>query len=164
MADTTQPEPTESGESAAQPSAPAAASEPSKPSDGGESAAQASAPETASKPSKPSKPSKDEKRAERLARQITAFATGHGGSAEGQIAHIGRGSVRIALVGADGEWGVLVAPSQESARRAAEIAGLTLQDAFDGELAAKVRTGPYEWARMAGSQLGGPGNPPAPAS
>ncbi|AEM86389.1 hypothetical protein [Streptomyces violaceusniger] len=142
MADTTQPEPTDSGESAAQPSAPAAAS----------------------KPSKPAKPSKDEKRAERLARQITAFATGHGGGAEGQIAHIGRGSVRIALVGADGEWGVLVAPSQESARRAAEIAGLTLQDAFDGELAAKVRTGPYEWARMAGIQLGGPGNPPAPAS
>ncbi|MER8158549.1 hypothetical protein [Streptomyces sp. NPDC094472] len=139
MADTTQPEPTESGASAAEPSAPAAAS-------------------------KPPKPSKDEKRAERLARQITAFATGHGGSAEGQIAHIGRGSVRIALVGADGEWGVLVAPSQESARRAAEIAGLTLQDAFDGELAAKVRTGPYEWARMAGIQLGGPGNPPAPAS
>lgn len=139
MADTTQPEPTDSGESAAQPSAPAAAS-------------------------KPPKPSKDEKRAERLARQITAFATGHGGGAEGQIAHIGRGSVRIALVGADGEWGVLVAPSQESARRAAEIAGLTLQDAFDGELAAKVRTGPYEWARMAGIQLGGPGNPPAPAS
>ncbi|MEU1943237.1 hypothetical protein ABZ554_12510 [Streptomyces sp. NPDC020125] len=142
MADTTQPETPESGESAAQPSAPAAPA----------------------KSPKPPKPSKDEKRAERLARQITAFATGHGGSAEGQIAHIGRGSVRIALVGADGEWGVLVAPSQESARRAAEIAGLTLQDAFDGELAAKVRTGPYEWARMAGIQLGGPGNPPAPAS
>ncbi|MGA6153257.1 hypothetical protein ACPEIC_07965 [Stenotrophomonas sp. NPDC087984] len=142
MADTTQPETPESGESAAQPSAPEAPAEPAK----------------------PPKPSKDEKRAERLARQITAFAIGHGGSAEGQIAHIGRGSVRIALVGADGEWGVLVAPSQESARRAAEIAGLSLQDAFDGELAAKVRTGPYEWARMAGIQLGGPGNPPAPAS
>ncbi|MGW7692571.1 hypothetical protein ACWGMA_27535 [Streptomyces asiaticus] len=164
MADTTQPEPTESGESAAQPSASAAASEPSKPSEGGESAAQSSAPETASKPSKPPKPSKDEKRAERLARQIMAFATGHGGSAEGQIAHIGRGAVRIALVGADGEWGVLVAPSQESARRAAELAGLTLQDDFGGELAAKVRTGPYEWTRMAGIQLGGPGNPPAAAS
>ncbi|MFJ2198871.1 hypothetical protein [Streptomyces violaceusniger] len=142
MADTTQPEPTDSGESAAQ----------------------LSAPEASSKPPKQPKPSKDEKRAERLARQITAFATGHGGGAEGQIAHIGRGSVRIALVGADGEWGVLVAPSQESARRAAELAGLTLQDAFDGELAARVRTGPYEWARMAGIQLGGPGNPPAPAS
>ncbi|AGP58737.1 hypothetical protein [Streptomyces rapamycinicus] len=144
MADTTQPETPESGESAAQPSAPEASSKPSE-------------------LSKPSKPSKDEKRAERLARQITAFAGSHGG-AEGQLAHIGRGTVRIALVGADGEWGVLVAPSQDSARRAAEIAGLTLQDDFGGELAAKVRTGPYEWTRMAGIQLGGPGNPPAAAS
>ncbi|GAA2320369.1 hypothetical protein [Streptomyces violaceusniger] len=135
MADTTQPETPESGESADQPSAPEA----------------------------PAKPSKGEKRAERLARQITAFAGSHGG-AEGQLAHIGRGAVRIALVGADGEWGVLVAPSQDGARRAAEIAGLTLRDDFDGELAAKVRTGPYEWTRMAGIQLGGPGNPPAAAS
>ncbi|MGV9848542.1 hypothetical protein ACWDWU_07065 [Streptomyces sp. NPDC003442] len=142
MADTTQPETPESGESAAQPSAP----------------------EAPAKPPKPPKPSKDEKRAERLARQITAFAGDHGGAAEGQIAHIGRGAVRIALVGADGEWGVLVAPSQDSARRAAEIAGLTVKDDFDGELAAKVRTGPYEWTRMAGIQLGGPGNPPAAAS
>lgn len=139
MADTTQPETNESGEPAVQPSVPEA-------------------------PSKRPKPSKDEKRAERRARQIAAFATSHGGGAEGQIAHIGRGVVRIALVGADGEWGVLVAPSQDSARRAAEIAGLTLHDDFDGELAAKVRTGPYEWTRMAGIQLGGPGNPPAPAS
>ncbi|GAA1268062.1 hypothetical protein [Streptomyces javensis] len=141
MADTTQPETPESGESAAQPSAPEAPAERSK----------------------PAKPSKDEKRAERLARQITAFAGNHGG-AEGQLAHIGRGAVRIALVGDDGEWGVLVAPSQDGARRAAELAGLTLRDDFDGELAAKVRTGPYEWTRMAGIQLGGPGNPPAAAS
>ncbi|QLH21072.1 hypothetical protein [Streptomyces sp. Rer75] len=101
---------------------------------------------------------KDEKRAQRLAHQITAFAKSHGGSAEGQLAHIGRGTVRIALVGANGEWGTLVAPSQETARRAVEIAGLALQDDFDGDLAAKVRTGPYEWKRMAGIQLGGPRN------
>ncbi|MET7763791.1 hypothetical protein ABZS71_17870 [Streptomyces sp. NPDC005393] len=107
---------------------------------------------------KPAKPSKDEKRAKRLAHQITAFATSHGGSAEGQLAHIGRGTVRIALVGANGEWGTLVAPTRESARRAAEIAGLTLQNDFDGDLAAKVRTGRYEWTRMAGIQLGGPSN------
>ncbi|WAP60755.1 hypothetical protein N6H00_10570 [Streptomyces sp. S465] len=138
MADSTQPETIEGGEPTA-------------------SAASA-------KPAKPSKPSKAEKRAERLARQITAFATSHGGGAEGQIAHIGRGAVRIALVGTDGEWGVLVAPSQESARRAAEIAGLTLHDDFGGDLAAKVRTGPYEWTRMAGIQLGGTPNPPASAS
>ncbi|WP_302888203.1 hypothetical protein [Streptomyces cucumeris] len=107
----------------------------------------------------PAKPSKDEKRAKRLAHQITAFAASHGGSAEGQLAHIGRGTTRIALVGANGEWGVLVTPSHETARRAAELAGLTLEDEFDGEMAAKVRTGPYEWTRMAGMQIGGPANP-----
>ncbi|MFF8815660.1 hypothetical protein [Streptomyces pactum] len=99
-----------------------------------------------------------EKHAQRLARQITSFARSHGGSAEGQLAHIARGSTRIALVGANGEWGNLVAPSYEAARRAAELAGLTLHDDFDGELAAKVRTGRYEWSRMAGMQLGGPAN------
>ncbi|QKV95608.1 hypothetical protein HUT19_30895 [Streptomyces sp. NA02950] len=108
---------------------------------------------------RPAKPSKDEKRAQRLAHQITAFAESHGGSAEGQLAHIGRGATRIALVGANGEWGVLVAPSHDSARRAAELAGLSLHDEFDGDMAAKVRTGPYEWTRMAGLQIGGPANP-----
>ena len=101
---------------------------------------------------------KDEKRAQRLAHQITAFAKSHGGSAEGQLAHIGRGTVRVALVGANGDWGNLVAPSYETARRAAETAGITLHNDFDGELAAKVRTGPYEWTRMAGIQVGGPSN------
>ncbi|MGY0062729.1 hypothetical protein ACWY4P_40390 [Streptomyces sp. LZ34] len=99
-----------------------------------------------------------EKRVKRLAHQMTAFAQTHGGSAEGQLAHIGRGTVRVALVGANGDWGTLVAPSHETARRAAESAGITLHDDFDGALAAKVRTGPYEWTRMAGIQLGGPSN------
>ncbi|MCC3768582.1 hypothetical protein [Streptomyces sp. UNOC14_S4] len=103
------------------------------------------------------------RRAARLARQITAFAQEHGGGAEGQLAHIARGTVRIALVGTNGEWGNLVAPSMEIARKAAELAGLTLHDDFDGELAAKVRTGPYEWSRMAGMQVGGPANPAAAA-
>ncbi|GAA2344081.1 hypothetical protein [Streptomyces cuspidosporus] len=101
---------------------------------------------------------KADKAAKRLARQMTAFAQRHGGSAEGQLAHIGRGTVRVALVGAGGDWGTLVAPSYETARRAAEAAGITLREDFDGELAAKVRTGPYEWTRMAGIQLGGPRN------
>ncbi|MCF3104995.1 hypothetical protein IPZ58_25890 [Streptomyces roseoverticillatus] len=102
-----------------------------------------------------------DRKAARLARQIDAFAKGHGGSADGQLAHIARGTVRIALVGADGEWGNLVAPSLDVAQKAAEKAGLTLHDDFDGELAAKVRTGPYEWSRMAGIQVGGPANPAA---
>ncbi|MEU3875362.1 MULTISPECIES: hypothetical protein [Streptomyces] len=100
----------------------------------------------------------DNKAAAKLARQITAFAKQHGGSAEGQLAHIGRGTTRIALVGADGQWGNLVARTHETAREAAELAGLTLRDDFDGEMAAKVRTGPYEWKRMAGLQIGGPSN------
>ncbi|GAU68402.1 hypothetical protein SSP35_07_02040 [Streptomyces sp. NBRC 110611] len=100
-----------------------------------------------------------DKRTARLAKQIRAFADTHGGSAEGQLAHIGRGRTRIALVGANGEWGNLVADSYDSARDAAARAGVTLQDDFDGELAAKVRTGPYEWSRMAGIQVGGPANP-----
>ncbi|MFE1176273.1 hypothetical protein [Streptomyces sp. NPDC058773] len=98
------------------------------------------------------------RRTARLAKQIRAFADSHGGSAEGQLAHIGRGRTRIALVGANGEWGNLVADSFGSAKDAATAAGITLQDDFDGDLAAKVRTGRYEWSRMAGIQVGGPSN------
>ncbi|TJZ51108.1 hypothetical protein FCH28_21690 [Streptomyces piniterrae] len=102
---------------------------------------------------------KADRRTASLAKQIRAFAASHGGSAEGQLAHIGRGRTRIALVGANGEWGNLVADSIESAKDAAAQAGITIQDDFDGDLAAKVRTGPYEWSRMAGIQVGGPANP-----
>ncbi|GAB2792120.1 hypothetical protein [Streptomyces daliensis] len=98
------------------------------------------------------------KRAARLAKEITAFAKSHGGSAEGQIAYVGQVGARIVLVGSDGTWGDLMAPSVESAREAAERADLTLRETFDGEMAEKVRTGPYEWTRMAGIQIGGPSN------
>ncbi|MCL7378649.1 hypothetical protein [Streptomyces sp. 35G-GA-8] len=97
---------------------------------------------------------RDERRAARLAKQIGAFAGRHGG-AEGQLAYLGQAGTRIVLVGADGGWGDLVAPSHAIASGAAEKAGLTLHESFDGEFAAKVRTGPYEWKRMAGLQLGG---------
>ncbi len=33
-----------------------------------------------------------------------------------------------------------------------------MHEQFDGDFAAKVRTGPYEWSRMAGIQVGGPSN------
>ncbi|MCR8576971.1 hypothetical protein [Streptomyces sp. Isolate_219] len=98
------------------------------------------------------------RRTAKLTKQIRAFADTHGGSAEGQLAHIGRGRIRIALVGANGEWGNLVADSFDSAKDAATAAGVTLQDDFDGDLAARVRTGRYEWSRMAGIQVGGPAN------
>ncbi|MFE2939801.1 hypothetical protein ACFXKG_12190 [Streptomyces sp. NPDC059255] len=92
--------------------------------------------------------------AARLAKQIGAFAGKHGG-AEGQLAYLGQAGTRIVLVGEDGTWGDLVAPTHAVASAAAERAGLTVHDSFDGEFAAKVRTGPYEWRRMAGLQLGG---------
>ncbi|MFI1012176.1 hypothetical protein [Streptomyces sp. NPDC020965] len=93
----------------------------------------------------------------KLAKEIRTFAKAHGG-AEGQLAYIGQAGTRIVLVGDDGAWGDLVAPTHDIATAAAEQAGLTLHESFDGEFAAKVRTGPYEWTRMAGIQVGGPSN------
>lgn len=98
-----------------------------------------------------------ERKATRLAKEIGAFAKAHGG-AEGQIAYLGQRGARIVLVGEDGGWGDLVAPSCAVARSAVEKAGITVHEEFAGEFAAKVRTGPYEWKRMAGIQLGGPSN------
>ncbi|MEN8653450.1 hypothetical protein ABCR94_23320 [Streptomyces sp. 21So2-11] len=98
-----------------------------------------------------------ERKASKLAKEIGAFAKKHGG-AEGQLAYIGQAGTRIVLVGEDGDWGDLVAPDHATAQSAAEKAGITLHESFDGEFAAKVRTGPYEWSRMAGIQIGGPSN------
>ncbi|MFG2403096.1 hypothetical protein ACGFR8_01955 [Streptomyces brevispora] len=98
-----------------------------------------------------------ERRAARLAKQIGAFAKAHGG-AEGQLAYIGETGTRIVLVGEDGGWGDLVAPSYAVAESATRKSGITMHETFDGEFAAKVRTGPYEWTRMAGMQIGGPDN------
>ncbi|MGY1453005.1 hypothetical protein [Streptomyces sp. SS8] len=92
----------------------------------------------------------------KLAKEITAFAKEHGGGADAQISYIGERGVRIVLVGEDGGWGDLVAPSHEVAQKAAQKAGVTVHEALDGDLAARIRTGPYEWERMAGIQVGGP--------
>ncbi|HET9379749.1 MAG TPA: hypothetical protein VFP69_02810 [Streptomyces sp.] len=97
---------------------------------------------------------RERRRVTRLARWIDAFAREHGG-AEGQIAHLGERGARIVLVGGDGGWGDLVAPTRDLAEKAAEKAGITLHETLDGEFAARMKTGPYEWSRMAGLQLGG---------
>jgi hypothetical protein len=101
---------------------------------------------------------KQARRVARLAKQINAFAASHGGGAQGQIAYLGQRGVRIVLVGENGEWGDLMAPSRQIAEQAVEQAGVTVHEKFDGAMANKVRTGPYEWSRMAGIQLGGPSN------
>ncbi|MFD4634411.1 hypothetical protein ACFVYR_34565 [Streptomyces sp. NPDC058284] len=98
-----------------------------------------------------------ERKAARLAKEIGTFARAHGG-AEAQVAYLGQKGARIVLVGEDGGWGDLVAPTHAVAQSAVEKAGVTVHEEFDGEFAAKVKTGPYEWTRMAGIQLGGPSN------
>jgi hypothetical protein len=100
---------------------------------------------------------KAERRAAKLARQIGAFSKAHGGT-EGQVAYLGERGARIVLVGEDGSWGDLVAPTYAIAEQAVRQAGITVHEEFDGEFAAKVKTGPYEWSRMAGIQVGGPKN------
>jgi hypothetical protein len=97
---------------------------------------------------------KAERKAARLAKQISTFAKAHGG-AEGQVAYLGERGARIALVGEDGEWGNLVAPTMDIAQQAVAKSGITTHEDFDGEFAAKVKTGTYEWTRMAGIQIGG---------
>ena len=98
-----------------------------------------------------------ERRATRLAKEINAFAKAHGG-AEAQVAYLGQRGARIVLVGEDGGWGDLVAPTYAIAEEAVKKAGITVHESFDGEFAAKLTTGPYEWKRMAGIQLGSPSN------
>ncbi|GAA1104716.1 MULTISPECIES: hypothetical protein [Kitasatospora] len=94
-----------------------------------------------------------ERRAKRIAKHITAFANQHGGSADGVVEYVGRTATRIVLVGADGTWGDQVAPTYAIGQRAAQLAGVTLHDTFEGELGLKVKTSAYEWKRMAGIQI-----------
>ncbi|WP_152627732.1 hypothetical protein [Streptacidiphilus neutrinimicus] len=96
---------------------------------------------------------RDEKRAQRIAKNVKAFAAAHGGSADGVVEYVGKIATRIALVGADGQWGDQVAPSMAVAERAVELSGVTKHDSFEGELGLKVKTGAYEWKRMAGIQI-----------
>ncbi|MEU6475830.1 hypothetical protein ABZ858_02865 [Streptomyces sp. NPDC047017] len=100
---------------------------------------------------------KAERKASRLAQRIGSFAKAHGG-AGGQVAYLGERGARIVLVGEDGAWGDIVAPTYAIAEQAVAKSGITVHESFDGEFAAKVRTGPYEWSRMAGIQVGGPSN------
>jgi aspartate aminotransferase-like enzyme len=100
-----------------------------------------------------------ERQTGRLARRISAFASAHGGApVEANVAYLGERGARVVLVARDGAWGDLVAPTYAVAQAAVARAGATVHEAFDGEMAAKVTTGPYEWTRMAGIQIGGPAN------
>jgi hypothetical protein len=100
------------------------------------------------------KDARAERRVRRLTRQIHAFGQAHGGTGA-VLEYLGQRGARIVLVGEDGAWGDLVAPTYAIGERAVRGSGATVHEVFDAELAVKVRTGPYEWSRMAGIQLGG---------
>jgi hypothetical protein len=87
-----------------------------------------------------------------LVSTLRSFASAHGGSATAVVEYVGRGRVRIVLVGADGIWGDEVVDSVETAKAAAEAAGLTVADSWGRELTAAVKTEPEHRLRMAGKR------------
>jgi len=97
------------------------------------------------------------RQAAKLARQIGAFGRKHG-AVDAQLAYLGRRGARIVLVAEDGTWGDLVAPTHAIGRQALADSGATVHEDFGPDLAARMRTGPYEWSRMAGNQIGGRAN------
>ncbi|HSA53177.1 MAG TPA: hypothetical protein VLH10_24075 [Yinghuangia sp.] len=112
-------------------------------------------------PAAPTAPRTD-RTVRRLARNLSRFASRHAvngdAKADAVVEYIGRDSTRIVIVGADGQWGDQVARDPQTARQAVEAAGLTLHEEFPNDVALRVRTGQYEWSRMAGIQIGGPAN------
>jgi hypothetical protein len=95
----------------------------------------------------------------RLARWARAFGDRHAragdSTLDGILEHVGRGAHRLVLVAGDGRYGDLVAPDRARAELAARLAGVTVHEQLPREVVARIRTGPYEWQRMAGLQLGG---------
>ncbi len=93
----------------------------------------------------------------RLRASLTDFVVLHGRSADAVIEPIGRPGARVIVVGADGAWGDGLAPSVSLASRACTgVPGLTAHDELPRQAGARLRTGLYEWQRMAGISLGTP--------
>ena len=78
---------------------------------------------------------------------LKSFAAGHSG-ATAVIEYVGRRGARIVLVGEDGEWADLFAPSTEMARAACERAGVALQNEWERELIELMRPSNDLWRSM----------------
>jgi hypothetical protein len=104
-------------------------------------------------------PGPDDRRTIRAARQILGFGRRHAAPGRSTVSagleSLGENRVRLVLVAPDGTFGDLVVKDEATARAAAALAGADVQDVSSREFGARIRTGPYEWVRMAGSQLGG---------
>jgi hypothetical protein len=94
----------------------------------------------------------------RAAREIQRFGGSDGSGVDAVVAHVARGAGRITMVGPDGALGDQVLPSVAKAELAVALAGARRHENFPPEVVGRIRTGRYEWTRMAGIQLGGPPN------
>ena len=89
----------------------------------------------------------------RAARALAAFAADHGGSGvRAAVEHVGDW-YRLVAVAPDGAWGDFVVRGEAQALAAAELAGVDVVDPTDSAALGRLRSGSYEWRRMAGSQL-----------
>lgn len=83
---------------------------------------------------------------------IKGFAGEHGG-AKAVIEYLGRRGARVVLVGNDGGWGDLVAPSTDVARAACEEAGVPVENGWERELVELMRPSNDLWRSMGRRQL-----------
>lgn len=88
----------------------------------------------------------------RAARSLETFGAAHGGIAGIAIERLG-GWHRLVAVAGDGAFGDVVVRTPDQARAAAQLAGVEPLEPTDPTLFGSLRTGPYEWRRMAGAQL-----------
>jgi hypothetical protein len=79
---------------------------------------------------------------------IKGFVGEHG-DVKAVIEYVGRRGARIVLVGTDGGWGDLVAPSTDIARAACEQAGVTVENGWERELVELMRPSNALWRSMA---------------
>jgi hypothetical protein len=96
----------------------------------------------------------------RGARAVRDFAVRHASGpetgADAVVENLGEPGARIVLVGADGTYGDVTSRGVEPAELAVRMAGARVHETFPPDVVARIKTGPYEWTRMAGIQLGGP--------
>ena len=78
---------------------------------------------------------------------IKSFAGEHGG-ARAVIEYVGKRGARIVLVGGDGEWSDQFAESTDVARRACEVAGVEVENAWERELMDQMRPSNDLWRQM----------------
>jgi hypothetical protein len=93
-----------------------------------------------------------------IAHRISAFRTTHGG-ATASLQHVGRGSGRIVLVGADGEWGEVFVKDVAHSAEACSLAGVECSESWPTGLGARMRNTPEFWERMGAHAPAAPHGP-----